>query len=296
MRASMSSSASRSLTSSAQRSRQRSSISVRFQSRTFGPKPFSSTARMVSMTWAWGLGRPSSAMSQCTLRSAIMPRSTNSRLHEVAGEFDALRLSHLARNGELDLAGELGVLPDLERLDLVPQPFAVAPRLRRILRQHHLGMDDAALVGEVVAALKPLVVQPRGRAVGGGRHRAGAGLAADDLDVKMIDRHRDQIIWHGEAHVGTTYKRALPRKILGRDYRRLSPSRRPYSIVPGAQLSSLHQHLMETTMRKPRDFDAELKSLEDKARDLKAARCSSSANWSSQPGPTRSMPTNWPAR
>jgi hypothetical protein len=26
---------------------------------------------------------------------------------------------------------------------------------------------------------------------------------------------------------------------------------------------------METTMRKPRDFDAELKSLEDKARDLK---------------------------
>ncbi len=29
--------------------------------------------RMVSMTWAWGLGMPSSAMSQCTLRSAIMP-------------------------------------------------------------------------------------------------------------------------------------------------------------------------------------------------------------------------------
>ena len=61
MRASMSSSASRSLASSAQRSRQRSTISVRFQSRTFWPKPFSSTARMVSMTWAWGLGMPSSA-------------------------------------------------------------------------------------------------------------------------------------------------------------------------------------------------------------------------------------------
>jgi hypothetical protein len=29
---------------------------------------------------------------------------------------------------------------------------------------------------------------------------------------------------------------------------------------------------METTMRKPRDFDAELKSLEDKARDLKARK------------------------
>src|SRR5450755_1305490 len=42
------------------------------------PKPFSSTVRMVSMTWAWGLGMPSSATSQWTLRSAIMPRSTNS--------------------------------------------------------------------------------------------------------------------------------------------------------------------------------------------------------------------------
>ena len=43
IRASMSSSARRSLASSAQRSRQRSTISVRFHSRTFWPKPFSST-------------------------------------------------------------------------------------------------------------------------------------------------------------------------------------------------------------------------------------------------------------
>ena len=66
MRASMSSSARRSLTCSAHRSRHRSTISVRFQSRT------------VSMTWAWGLGVHSSAMYLCTLRSAIMPSSTNS--------------------------------------------------------------------------------------------------------------------------------------------------------------------------------------------------------------------------
>src|ERR1700738_921838 len=70
--------------------------------------------------------------------------------------------------------------------DMVPKPFAVAPFLGRTLRQHDLGMDDAALVGEVVAALKSVVAQPRGRAVGGGRHRAAAGFAADDLDVKMI--------------------------------------------------------------------------------------------------------------
>ena len=89
------------------------------------------------------------------------------RLREVAGEFDALRLRHLARNGEFDLAGKLSVLADFERLDIVPQPFAVAPCFRRVLRQHHLGMDDAALGGKIVAAIKPLVAQPRARAVGG---------------------------------------------------------------------------------------------------------------------------------
>ena len=237
MRASMSSSASRSLASSAQRSRQRSTISVRFHSRTFRPKPFSSTARMVSMTWAWGFGRPSVPMSQCTLRSAIMPWSTNSACTKSRASSMPWRLRHLARQGELDLAGELRVAPHLERLDIVPQPLAVAPRLRCIVRQHDLGMDDAALGGEIVAALKPVVAQPRGRAVGGRRHRAGAGFAADDLDVQMIDRHRDQII--------STAKRTSERRISAPSIknsregpRRPKPSRQPYSIPAGAQLSS----------------------------------------------------------
>lgn len=82
------------------------------------------------------------------------------RLCEVAGEFDALCLRHLARDGELDLAGKLGVLADFERLDIIPEPFTVAPCLRRILRQHYLGMDDAALARKIVAAIKPLVAQP----------------------------------------------------------------------------------------------------------------------------------------
>jgi len=86
---------------------------------------------------------------------------------EVAGQFDALRLTHLARDGEFDLAGKLGVLADFERLDFVPEPFAVAPCLRRIFRQQHLGMDDAALCRKIMAAVKALVAQPRARAVGG---------------------------------------------------------------------------------------------------------------------------------
>ena len=71
-------------------------------------------------------------------------------LHEVAGQLDALSLGHLAGKREFHLAGKLRVLADLEGFNIVPKPFAVAPRLRRVLRQHHLGMDDAALGGKVV--------------------------------------------------------------------------------------------------------------------------------------------------
>ena len=200
-----------------------------------------------------------------------MPRSTNFAPNEVAGEFDALRLRHLARDGELDLAGKLGVLADFERLDIVPEPFAVAPCLRRIFRQHHLGMDDAALCGKIVAAIKPLVAQPRARAVGGRRHRAGARLAANDLDVKMIDRHRDQI--------SGTAERTSERRISAPSLEKFSGG----TTASQAVLTTL-QHcagrstiispstLTETTMRKPRDFDAELKALGDKARDLKSRK------------------------
>jgi hypothetical protein len=80
--------------------------------------------------------------------------------NEVAGQFDALHLAHLARDGEFDLTGKLGIFADFARLDIVPESFAVAPALRRILRQHHLGMDDAALGGEIVATINPLVAQP----------------------------------------------------------------------------------------------------------------------------------------
>jgi hypothetical protein len=128
------------------------------------PKPFSSTARMVSMTWAW-VGR---RLGHIPMHVEIGDHALSTNpLHEVAGEFDPLRLTHLARNGEFDLAGKLGVLADFERLDIIPQPFAVLPHSGRVLRQQHLGMDDAAFGGKIVAAIKPLVAQPRARAVGG---------------------------------------------------------------------------------------------------------------------------------
>jgi hypothetical protein len=84
----------------------------------------------------------------------------------------------------------------------------------------------------------------------------------------MIDRHRDQI--------SGTIQRTSERRIS-------APSLEKFSggiTVSQAVLTTL-QHcagcltiispstLTETTMRKPRDFDAELKALGDKARDLK---------------------------
>ncbi len=77
--------------------------------------------------------------------------------NEVAGKLKPLRPRHLAWNGELHLAGELGVLADFECRDIVPEPLAVAPRFRRVLRQHYFRMDDAALGRKVMATFKPLV-------------------------------------------------------------------------------------------------------------------------------------------
>lgn len=79
------------------------------------------------------------------------------RLCEVAGKFDPLRLRHLARNGELHLAGKLGILPDLEGFNIVPEPFAVAKVFGRIVRQQYLGMNDAALGGKVLNAVDALI-------------------------------------------------------------------------------------------------------------------------------------------
>src|SRR3546814_20052803 len=48
-------------------------------------------------------------------------------LHKVAGALDALRLIHLARDRELDLAPTLCVFALLDRPDLLPDAFAHPP-------------------------------------------------------------------------------------------------------------------------------------------------------------------------
>jgi Conjugal transfer protein TraD len=87
----------------------------------------------------------------------------------------------------------------------------------------------------------------------------------------MIDRHRDQIIY--------TARRTSARRISAPSLKKISGG-----ITPSQTVSTTLQHcagcstiispstLTEMTMRKPRDFDAELKALGDKARDLKSRK------------------------
>jgi len=108
-----------------------------------------------------GLGRPVRAHVPMHVEVGDHAPINELGLHEIAGQFDALALRHLAGNGEFDLAGKLGVLAHLTRLDIVPQPLAVGQRLGRTLRQHDFRMHDAAFVGEVLLTAQPLVTQPR---------------------------------------------------------------------------------------------------------------------------------------
>ncbi|RFP00930.1 hypothetical protein BFX83_02945 [Komagataeibacter xylinus] len=50
-------------------------------------------------------------------------------------------------------------------------------------------MHHAALVGKVMVAIQPQIMQAGCRAIGRRRHGAPAGGAADDLCMQVIDRH-----------------------------------------------------------------------------------------------------------
>jgi Conjugal transfer protein TraD len=89
--------------------------------------------------------------------------------------------------------------------------------------------------------------------------------------MEMIDRHRDQIIY--------TAKRTSERRISAPSLEKISGG----TTASQAVLMTLQHYAQgptiiapstfpEDVMRKPRDFDAELKALVDKARDLKSRK------------------------
>ena len=159
------------------------------------------------------------------------------------------RLRHLARDGELDLAGELRILADLERLDIVPEPFAVAPCLRRAspAASPRNGRRRALSEKSWLRSSRSSRSREPGP-IGGRRHRATAGLAANDLDVKMIDRHRDRIT--------DTAKRTSERRISAPSLEKISggiiPSQ-PVLTTSGHCCRAFDYHLSINTWG---DFDA----------------------------------------
>jgi hypothetical protein len=87
----------------------------------------------------------------------------------------------------------------------------------------------------------------------------------------MIDRHRDQIIY--------TASRTSARRISAPSLEKISgattasqPVLTTLEHFAGRPTIISRSTLVETTMRKTRDFDAELKALGDKARDLKSRK------------------------
>ena len=68
----------------------------------------------------------------------------------------------LTRKGDFHLAGKLGVLAPLRRLDAVPQARAIEHPVRRALGGHDLAMLDVRLARVVVTFAQALVGQPLG--------------------------------------------------------------------------------------------------------------------------------------
>ncbi len=110
---------------------------------------------------------------------------------KVPGKFDRLLLCHLPWQRKLDLAYELSILAYLGCLNVVPELFPVGPCLIGPFGQHHLAVDHTRLVGEVMRAPEPVIVQPLGSAIGCSGERRRSGCAGDGLGREVVHRHGD---------------------------------------------------------------------------------------------------------
>ncbi len=110
-------------------------------------------------------------------------------LHELARQPDVVFLRQFAGQGELDLAGKLRILALLRSFDRVPQSGAVGEGFGCAFGQHHFGMKNACLVGEIVGSVDPLIVQLLARTIGRSRHGTASARPSDDLRAEMKDCH-----------------------------------------------------------------------------------------------------------
>ena len=110
-------------------------------------------------------------------------------LNETPDTFDLFFATHLGRQGNFDLTGELGVRSFLDLLHFVPQNFAVLITLRSIGRKHDLAKDNAALAGEVVRNAGLVVIQLLAGSVSGRSYGGSATRTTDDFYRAMIYCH-----------------------------------------------------------------------------------------------------------
>jgi len=109
--------------------------------------------------------------------------------------------------------------------------------------------------------------------------------------MKMIDRHRDQTIY--------TAKRTSARRISAPYLEKFSAGTTSSHAVlmtlqhcAGCSTINSQSKLMETRTRKPRDFDAARKALDDRARGLKTRKVQRLGELVIATGLTHSPPTN----
>jgi hypothetical protein len=105
------------------------------------------------------------------------------------GQGDLFFPGQFLRQGDVELPGELGILPLLRGLDAVPQGLAIAHPRRSAGRQGDGDVVDAGLPPEVIDVAGALVVQDRPGAVGGCGHDLLPAGPSDGLGVEVEDGH-----------------------------------------------------------------------------------------------------------
>ena len=96
-------------------------------------------------------------------------------LDKLADQVEPLRRIQFGRQGNVNFACDLGILPLFNGLDCVPQCRAIRGPGRRAGRREDFPMLDAALAAVVVDLARALVHQLQAGAVGAGGNAAAAG-------------------------------------------------------------------------------------------------------------------------
>jgi DNA-binding protein H-NS len=128
----------------------------------------------------------------------------------------------------------------------------------RAEEQEPYGMNDARLVGEIMVTVEPVIAQSLRRTIGRRRNGTRSVCARNDFGREVVDRH--------DGNPVTSLKRR-------RHDVKPSPHKNKSCSEPGSPIACPGEGRGSgLVLRKPRDFDSELKALTNKARLLKGRK------------------------